>query len=155
MRPVIVNDGWEHTISDILTLHDYEELGKVLSERYASKEDIVSSTRSFNNSKYAFAHGYEYTGQPILMSEYGGIAFNSERGWGYGNQVKTVEEFIERFRSITQAIKNLPYMVGYCYTQITDVQQEVNGLMTIDRERKIDPKIIRDIDLGIINWLIG
>jgi hypothetical protein len=53
------------------------------------------------------------------MSEYGGIAFNSEEGWGYGNQVKTEEEFIERFRSITQAIKDLPYMVGYCYTQIT------------------------------------
>lgn len=148
MRPVIVNDGWEHTISDILTLHDYEELGEVLSIRYASKEDMVGSDRSFNNSKYAFAQGYEYKGQPILMSEYGGIAFNSNEGWGYGKQVKTEEQFIERFRSITQAIKDLPYMVGFCYTQITDVQQEVNGLMTIDREPKMDPKIIRDINLA-------
>ncbi|GGD49535.1 glycoside hydrolase family 2 protein [Paenibacillus nasutitermitis] len=146
MRPVIVNDGWEHTVSDIITLHDYEERGEAFAAWYADKDEIFK--KSFNRSKYAMASGYEYKGQPILISEYGGIAFNSEEGWGYGNQVKTEEQFIERFRSITQAIKQLPYACGFCYTQITDVQQEVNGLMTIDREPKIDPEIIKAINLS-------
>ncbi|MBW7457292.1 glycoside hydrolase family 2, partial [Paenibacillus sepulcri] len=146
MRPVIVNDGWEHTVSDIITLHDYEERGEAFAAWYADKDAIFD--KAFNRSKFAMAGDYAYKGQPILISEYGGIAFNSEEGWGYGNQVKTEEQFIERFRSITTAIKQLPYACGFCYTQITDVQQEVNGLMNIDREPKIDPQIIKAINLA-------
>jgi beta-galactosidase/beta-glucuronidase len=148
MRPVIVNDGWEHTISDIITLHDYEEIGSVLLERYKDKEVLLSNDAPHNDFKYPFAKGYEYKGQPIIISEYGGIAFTSESGWGYGNQVKNEEEFIERYRNITQAIKDLNYVVGFCYTQITDVQQEVNGLLTINREYKVSPDRIREINLA-------
>ncbi|MBO0995164.1 glycoside hydrolase family 2 protein [Bacillus sp. SD088] len=144
MRPVIVNDGWEHTISDIITLHDYEEYGKRFFDRYADKDKILKEI-AFNEGKYAFAKGYEYKGQPIIISEYGGIAFTDEEGWGYGNQVKNEEEFFERFEAITQAIKDTPYVSGYCYTQITDVQQEVNGLLTETREPKVDMKRIKEI----------
>lgn len=151
MRPVIVNDGWEHTISDIITLHDYEELGKILYDRYQEKDKILQNEILFNNSKYAFANGYFYTGQPILISEYGGIAFSSESGWGYGNQVKTEDEFIKRFRDITNAIKQLDYVVGYCYTQVTDVQQEINGLYTSRREAKIDITKIKEINEGEVH----
>ncbi|MCJ7842889.1 glycoside hydrolase family 2 [Lederbergia sp. NSJ-179] len=147
MRPVIVNDGWEHTVSDILTLHDYVELGEEFSERYKDLETIVDNKIAFNKHKHAMAQGYEYKGQPIIISEYGGIAFSSEKGWGYGNQVKNEEEFLKRFESITQAIKDIDYICGFCYTQITDVQQEVNGLLTEDRQPKIEMKKIRDINL--------
>ncbi|MBS4219112.1 glycoside hydrolase family 2 [Bacillus sp. FJAT-49711] len=147
MRPVIVNDGWEHTVSDILTLHDYVELGEEFSERYKDIETIVGNKIAFNKHKHALAQGYEYKGQPIIMSEYGGIAFSSEKGWGYGNQVKNEEEFLKRFESITQAIKDIDYICGFCYTQITDVQQEVNGLLTEDRQPKIAMNKIREINL--------
>ncbi|GGD61875.1 glycoside hydrolase family 2 protein [Paenibacillus nasutitermitis] len=147
MRPVIVNDGWEHTVSDILTLHDYVESGAEFSERYKDQENIVGNKIAFNKHKHAMAQGYEYKGQPIIISEYGGIAFCSEEGWGYGNQVKNEEEFLKRFESVTQAIKDIDYISGFCYTQITDVQQEVNGLLTEDRQPKIELKKIREITL--------
>lgn len=146
MRLVIVNDGWEHTISDIIALHDYEESGDVIYERYKNKEQILNNEISHNHGKYAFAEGYDYKGQPIMMTEYGGIAFEHESGWGYGNQVATEEKFLERYEKATDAIKAHPYFVGYCYTQITDVQQEVNGLLKEDRTPKIAMEKIKKIN---------
>lgn len=147
-RPVIVNDGWEHTISDIIALHDYEELGEVFLERYQNIDQILTNEIPHNHSKYVFADGYEYKGQPIMITEYGGIAFKDEKGWGYGNQVESEEVFLERYRNITDAIKSLPYVVGYCYTQTTDVQQEVNGLLKEDRTPKIALEKIKEINDG-------
>ncbi|MFB5266452.1 glycoside hydrolase family 2 protein [Paenibacillus enshidis] len=147
-RPVVTNDGWEHTVSDILTLHDYVEKGAEFLERYQDKESIVNNQISFNQWKRAFAEGYAYRGQPIIVSEFGGIAFRTDKGWGYGNQVDSEEAFIERFRAITAAIKATPYIAGYCYTQITDVQQEVNGLLTEDRQPKVPLEVIREINLA-------
>lgn len=147
-RPVIVNDGWEHTISDIITLHDYEELGEVLFNRYTlQKEDILANKRVHSDYKTPFANGYSYKGQPIIISEFGGIAFNNDdSGWGYGNKVKTEKDFIARFDSITTAIKKLPYVCGYCYTQVSDVQQEINGLMDIERNFKVSVDAIKEIN---------
>ncbi|MCJ8014160.1 beta galactosidase jelly roll domain-containing protein [Paenibacillus sp. KQZ6P-2] len=147
-RPVIVNDGWEHTVSDIVTLHDYEESGERFRKRYANKDAITSNEISHMNWKYAIAQGYEYRGQPIIISEFGGIAFKSEEGWGYGNQVDSEEAFLDRFERITQAIKDMDYICGYCYTQVTDVQQEVNGLLTEDRQPKIPLEKIKAINLA-------
>lgn len=138
MRPVIVNDGWEHTISDIITLHDYVSYGEEFHERYNDKEQIVTNQIAHNKFKHAMASGYKYKGQPIIISEYGGIAFQSKEGWGYGDQVQTEEDFFQRFQSITKAILDTPYVCGLCYTQITDVQQEINGLLTEEREPKVD-----------------
>ncbi|MDN4071786.1 glycoside hydrolase family 2 protein [Fictibacillus terranigra] len=146
MRPVIVNDGWEHTVSDIITLHDYVEYGDEFLSRYKEKEKIVDNEIAFNNFKHAMAQGYEYKGQPIMISEYGGIAFNSEEGWGYGNQVKDEQEFLDRYASITKAIMSLDYICGFCYTQITDVQQEVNGLLTENRKPKVNLSKIKQIN---------
>lgn len=150
-RPVVVNDGWEHTVSDIITLHDYEESGELFRKRYAGKENkeaITSNEISHWNRKYAMAQGYEYRGQPIIVSEYGGIAFKTEEGWGYGNQVDSEEAFLERFYHITKAIQDTEYICGYCYTQVTDVQQEVNGLLTETREPKVPLDRIKKVNLG-------
>ena len=153
MRPVIVNDGWVHTISDILTLHDYEATGKRILARYANhKNEIVNNEIYFNTSTAAFADGYEYKGQPIIISEFGGIAFNNDdSGWGYGGKVNTQEDFVERFDGLITAVKELPYVCGFCYTQLTDVQQEINGLMDIDRNYKISPEIIKEINERLVN----
>lgn len=147
-RPVITNDGWEHTVSDILTLHDYVERGEDLYEAYKDKNSITGSGGAYNEWKFAFAQGYSYKGQPIIISEFGGIAFKSEQGWGYGKQVDTEEAFLERFSSITGAITAIPFISGYCYTQLTDVQHEVNGLLTGDRKPKVALEKIRQINLG-------
>lgn len=147
MRPVIVNDGWEHTVSDIITLHDYEELGELLYDRYTEcKEEILTTELYHCVHKSALANGYRYQGQPIIISEFGGIAFASGRGWGYGNMVEDEEAFLKRFDEIATAIKRLPYVCGYCYTQLTDVQQEVNGLLSMDREFKLEPERIREVN---------
>lgn len=147
-RPVIVNDGWEHTVSDILTLHDYEVSGAVFNRRYSEYKEEIQKSEVFHNRFYtAFAEGYEYKGQPVIISEFGGIAYdNGDSGWGYGGKESTVEKFIQRFDDITTAIKDLPYVCGYCYTQVTDVQQEINGLMDIDRNFKIKPEIVYEIN---------
>jgi beta-galactosidase/beta-glucuronidase len=158
-RPVITNDGWEHTISDILTLHDYEELGTEFSKRYSdhrdfsvenqsNKDEIVNNKRPFNRDWFAFAQGFGYKGKPIIISEFGGIAFSTEEEthWGYGNQVKDQEEFMNRFENIHEAIQEIPYISGFCYTQLTDVEQEVNGLLTADRKPKVDLSEIKRIN---------
>ena len=95
------------------------------------------------------ANGNVYHGQPVIISEYGGIAFNGgeDDSWGYGNLVKTEEEFLVRYEKITDAIKKLPYVCGYCYTQVSDVEQEVNGLLDAEHEYKIDAGKIEKINL--------
>ena len=148
-RPVIVNDGWEHTISDILTLHDYEAQGDALFDRYGNhKDDVLTSKVYLGAFKAALAKGFAYKGQPVIISEFGGIAFaNGQQGWGYGDKVADEEAFLDRFDSVTTAIKKLPYVCGYCYTQVTDVQQEINGLMDETRQFKVNPERIKEINL--------
>ena len=89
---------------------------------------------------FAFANGYTYKNQPVIISEFGGIAFSTakESEWGYGHQVVSNEEFMTRFDKVHKAIQDLPYVVGYCYTQLTDVEQEVNGLLDLNRQPKIE-----------------
>ena len=97
MRPVISNDGWEHTVSDIITLHDYEEDGERFLNRYLThKEEILRTQLYHCGHKSAMANGFSYEGQPVILSEYGGIAFaDKQQGeWGYGNAVKSEEEFL-------------------------------------------------------------
>jgi beta-galactosidase/beta-glucuronidase len=147
-RPVICNDGWEHTISDIITLHDYEERGEDFLDRYLGHIEEILGNRVYHNTfKSAFADGFAYRGQPVILSEFGGIAFNNNNpGWGYGSKVNSREEFIKRFEAITTAIKKIDLFCGYCYTQVTDVQQEINGLMDMERNFKVDPSIIKEIN---------
>ncbi len=145
-RPVISNDGWEHTISDIITIHDYKQDGNLLYNTYNDEElDVINNKIEHNGKHKLFSQNYIYNGQPIIMSEYGGIALNSDEGWGYGKQVKNETEFIERFKDLTNAIKNTKYISGYCYTQLSDVQQEINGLVDENRKKKFSDNVIDKI----------
>ena len=146
-RPVITNDGWEHTISDILTIHHYEQDGVKLHGYYDSIEKC-GAEKWESHHKGAFADGYGYTGQPIIISEFGGTAFVSDtvgENWGYGVGVNNFDEFYARFESLIDAIDSLPYSCGYCYTQVTDVQQEVNGLLDFDHKSKFDKAKMKKI----------
>ena len=146
-RPVITNDGWEHTLSDILTVHDYREYGHELLKNFMDEDrDVLNNRKSFSwYGQLAVASGYAYRGQPVILSEYGGIAMRTGEGWGYGEQVQDEAEFLKRFASQNEAIYQIPYFTGFCYTQLTDVQQEVNGLVDMDRRAKLSPEGIAQI----------
>lgn len=145
-RPVVSNDGWEHTKSDIITLHDYAEHGEDFLRHWSSPEDNLNGRRSFNGERYAFAKGFRYEGQPIVISEYGGIAYGKAKdAWGYGSEETSEESYLERLEGLTDAITSLDFISGYCYTQLTDVQQEQNGLMDINRRDKVDLQKVRTI----------
>lgn len=151
MRPVIVNDGWQHTVSDIISLHDYGFTGESLLSRLGDKEQITTGQTVMENRRSAFADGYEYKGQPIIVSEFGGIALDDGNGksWGYGDKAAGEEAFFERLGSVVSAIYRMPYVCGFCYTQITDVQQEVNGLMDMERKFKVDPDRVSRINRNV------
>lgn len=91
-----------------------------------------------NEQPIPYAKGYRYRGQPVIISEFGGTAYvgDTDAGWGYGEGVKNDREFLERFGALTGAIDRLN-ISGFCYTQITDVEQEVNGLLRADRSPKV------------------
>ena len=83
---------------------------------------------------------------PFFVSEYGGIGWSlDEKAWGYGNAPKTEEEFIERLKGLTDALLDNPKIFAFCYTQLTDVEQEQNGLYTYDRRPKFPPEVIHPI----------
>ena len=151
-RPVISNDGWEHTISDIITIHDYKQDEELLYKEYTDKNmQVLNNQKEYNGKHRLLVNGYKYKGQPVIISEYGGTAIQKEDGWGYGKQVKNEKELIERFKELTEAISNIPYVSGYCYTQLTDVQQEINGLMDESRNYKVEPNIIKNINDNVIH----
>ncbi len=145
---VVSNDGWEHVESDIITLHNYAENGELLSKVYDRLEDAVKNNyTTATPHKFAFAKGCYYNNQPILLSEFAGIAFekDSEKGWGYGNMVKNEKEFLERLNSLISAINNIKGFSGYCLTQLTDVQHEINGLFDFSRRLKVDENLLKEI----------
>lgn len=147
-RPVISNDGWEHTISDIITIHNYVQSGGELLSVYGDKEKTVREEQVAGGSiRTIFAKGTKYNGQPIIVSEYGGIAFHDESsdGWGYG-KVKGKEEYLNRLEGLTTAIKTMTYICGYCLTQLTDVMQEENGLFDMERIEKVPVSKMKEIN---------
>ena len=139
-RPCIDTSGGFHVITDIFDIHDYEQDPEVYAKRYAPGEPLYDPLYPRYRRKMG------YNGEPVFVSEYGGIRWNPDgAGWGYGNGPKTEEEFIERYRGLTTALLNNPEHLGFCYTQLTDVEQERNGLYYYDRRPKFDPAVIHDI----------
>lgn len=142
-RLVISNDGWTHTRSDIVTIHDYSADRQELTDRYA---DIDNIKRLFPGGHALFARGYEYHGEPVMVTEFGGISYCTDgtEGWGY-SAAKDEEDFLRRFRDVVEPLLKSENVQGFVYTQLTDVEQEINGLMTYDREFKVSPDKIKEI----------
>lgn len=150
-RLVIDNEGWEHTnFTDLFAIHDYARNGELLAARYQSMGEKPTMVPS--NSRKALISGYRYNASPIYLSEFGGIAFIPPgatvppESWGYSGVEKTPADALARLTSIYQSIAKLPSFAGFCYTQLTDVEQEVNGLLTFDRAAKFDVKAIKAIN---------
>jgi len=148
-RFAISNDGWEHTISDLLTVHNYQENKADLLATYQNlKVDLVNEgNANANEHRVCYADGFKYRGEPIVFSEFAGIAIDTstDEGWGYGKPAAGVSGFTTKLKGQIEAIAENGSFVGYCITQLTDVYQETNGLMTQDRHIKIDPNILKEI----------
>ncbi|MCA0970727.1 beta galactosidase jelly roll domain-containing protein [Halobacillus litoralis] len=146
-RLVVGNDGWEHTMTDILTIHDYNADADSMRESYRDKASFVDGSPSKTSRKQNYAKGYRYRGEPVMVSEYGGIAYGSSGGsdWGYGKRPESEEEVLNRLKALTSVIEETPYVQGFCYTQLTDVEQEVNGLLDHNHEYKFAPEKIKAI----------
>lgn len=148
-RFCISNDGWEHTKSDLVTIHDYEQDGEALKSKFPTPEQ-ASVVHYEWRGKHAFADGYSYQGEPMLLTEFGGTAFKENYGgensnWGYGEGVKDNEDFIKRLTLLVRSTVDIPFFEGFCYTQLSDVEQEVNGLVKEDRTYKLPKDVLLSI----------
>ncbi|WP_029214466.1 glycoside hydrolase family 2 protein [Kallotenue papyrolyticum] len=138
-RPVIGNDGWESSATDIIGIHDYDADPQQIKQRYCSEEGIGRLfTRERPGGRLLTLEGYAYSGQPIVLSEFGGIAFSEDREttWGY-TRSESAEAFARQYRELLEVVRALPMLAGFCYTQFADTYQETNGLLYPDRRPKI------------------
>ena len=145
-RPVIDTSGNYHVVTDIYDVHDYEQNPEIFKTHY----DVFANGGALHDQVLVnHPSDYQkYSGEPVFISEYGGIQWNTNgnTGWGYGTAPKTPEEFIERYRGLTNAILDNPKFFGFCYTQLYDIEQEINGLYTYERIPKFDVSIFKKIN---------
>ena len=127
-RPCIDTSGNYHVLTDIFDIHDYERNTDLYKERYDSK----------NQPYVNFADRQSYGGQPYMISEFGGARWGDTSGesWGYGEDIKDEKTFVAEFAGHVEALLNCAFVCGFCYTQLTDVEQERNGMYFYSREKK-------------------
>lgn len=137
-RPCIDTSGNFHVETDVFDVHDYEQNVDEWRRRYGPGTAPIYER---------FPHRQRRRpGQPVFVSEYGGIRWTQdEGGWGYGEGPKTEEEFLARYKGLTDALLDNPDHFALCYTQLTDVEQEQNGLYTYDRRPKFPAAILYPI----------
>jgi beta-galactosidase/beta-glucuronidase len=144
-RPVIDTSGYVHVETDVYDVHDYDQNPDTFIARYQPLAEGGEARRNFPRDDAPYRPG-----QPYFVSEYGGIWWNPGQqdavSWGYGDRPRSEEEFLTRYRRLTEYLLRHPKMCAFCYTQLTDVEQEVNGLHTYDRRPKFDPAVIRAIN---------
>ena len=139
-RLVIGASGGYHLISpDVYDSHNYEQDVVKFKEAYDGL--LQTPPKVFVNGD--LRRHVPYKGQPYFVSEYGGIWWNpgqqDEKAWGYGERPRSEEEFLQRYKALTEALLFNPKVAGFCYTQLYDIEQEVNGLYTFDRRPKFNP----------------
>jgi len=137
-RPVIDTSGFCHVMTDIYDQHDYQQDTEKFRESYVNyngKQDSFKFDDS-QNQKYI-------PDLPLYISEFGGLKWVPEskktavpeNAWGCGAP-ETEDDFFTRYEEFVAALLEAPNIMGFCYTQLYDVEQEVNGLYTYDREKK-------------------
>ena len=150
-RLVVSNDGWEITKSDICAVHNYNHGSKDEVEKYEYYKESLRTKENILNTMPAnrniYADGFEYQGEPILLTEFGGIGYKvgEDDGWGY-TSVDSQEEYIEEYKRVMEAVFASKVIHGYCYTQLTDVEQEINGILTYKREPKCKVSEIKKLN---------
>ncbi|MBI1389623.1 MAG: beta-galactosidase [bacterium] len=141
-RPVIDTSGWTHSLPDpeVLDAHDYNQNPEAFKQSWITYFDSGSMPARYGDGNKR--------GIPFMISEFGGIGWYknaSGDSWGYGNQPKTLDEFYARFKGLCEALLTNRHLFGYCYTQLTDIEQEKNGIYYYDRTPKFDAEKLRAI----------
>lgn len=143
-RPINDASGDGHVKTDIWTVHDYERDYNRLVENHTFR-DGLPHYRNQPDKKYLA----EYDGQPYMLDEFGGLPWipteHRADSWGYGSNIDTLDEFYSILEKEVDAIIACPRITGFCYTQITDVEQEKNGIYFYDRRPKFDNARIKTI----------
>lgn len=139
-RLVVTNDGWENLeMSDIIGIHDYSKYGDEFKEKFGeTSESLVPAGRRL------MVQGDKLAGQPIMLSEFGGVSLTTDSGWGYNGAENNEEAFMERLERLFENVASCDFC-GWCYTQLTDVEQETNGLLNAAHYPKFDLERIRGI----------
>lgn len=139
-RLVITNDGWENLgLSDLITVHDYSKYGDEFPDKFnGMDETLVPAGRRL------MIQGDTINGHPIMLSEFGGVALATDSGWGYNGAEEGVDNFMIRFERLYKNVAACDFC-GWCYTQLTDVEQETNGLLDGEHKPKFDVKKIREV----------
>ncbi len=141
-RPVIDTSGNYHVVTDIYDLHNYKQ-DPVL---FKTELDKLESGEVWDPNA-ARKQPLPWDGRiPMFMSEYGGIRWSAGDGWGYGNAPKSEQEFLDRYKGLTDALLDNPTMFAFCYTQLYDVEQEQNGLYTYQRAPKFDMSFFKAVN---------
>ena len=147
-RPVLDTSGYSHRVaeSDVYDSHDYTQDVETFRANHAG---TAGGDPYVNRRPRPFGPDVEfslpYAGQPFFISEFGGIWWNPDASpdddsWGYGERPKSIDEFYARFEGLCRVLLEDESMFGYCYTQLTDVFQEQNGIYRFDRKPKFDAK---------------
>jgi beta-galactosidase/beta-glucuronidase len=140
-RPVIGNDGWEASATDILGIHDYDSDPDKLGARYAVTDPVRTLfDQRRPGGRILTLDGFPHRGQPIVLTEFGGIAYDPcatvGPTWGY-SRAHTAESFLELYHRLLWVVNNTFMFSGFCYTQFADTFQEANGLLCADRTPKV------------------
>ena len=150
-RPVISNDGWEHAISDILTIHDYAGTAEQLDANYKNIEAIRALVAGMGPAgRRLQLIPRQVEGQSIMVTEFGGVSFApdaADDSWGY-TTATSHEDFESRVSGLVGSLRDNPLLSGFCYTQLTDTMQETNGLTDANRKPKLPIAVIRSIVSG-------
>lgn len=144
-RPCIDTSGNFHVKTDIYDVHDYNYDVELFRRNY---DKFVTDNELYEHVLIENPGRQKYGGQPVFVSEYGGIKWETDKSiksWGYGEDVKTPEEFAQRYCGLTEALIQNKKMFGFCYTQLYDIEQEQNGLYTYERKRKFEDEIYQRI----------
>lgn len=144
-RPCIDTSGNFHVKTDIYDVHDYNYDAALFKRNF---DRLVTENTLYEHVLQDNPNRQKYGGQPVFVSEYGGIKWETDKkhkAWGYGEDVKTEREFADRYEGLTSALLQNQKMFGFCYTQLYDIEQEQNGLFTYTREKKFSDAIYEEI----------
>jgi hypothetical protein len=151
-RPVVGNDGWESVATDMIGIHDYDKDATALRERYDEVDDVPHLFQHAQpHGRLISLEGDVYSGQPLILSEFGGIAFTApderDESWGY-DRAESAADLAASYANLLAAVRDSTMLAGFCYTQFADTYQEANGLLYADRTPKFPLELIRQATEG-------
>jgi len=141
-RPVNDSSGYLHVKTDLWTVHAYQENLELLrSALFPPSGDVMYHIPS---------REVKYTGQPYLNDEFGGFRLETASAEGdgfgyYGMLITDPAELCRRIAEQTDWMVESSGLAGYCYTQLTDVEQERNGIFRYDRSAKVPSGMLADV----------